>query len=586
VSKENSITKSKLHKKVIPSIIELFNHNVFFLLASQLLIFFFGFLIILPVYNLGFEISLTTSGLNYLSLSNFPQFILNPFTLFFFIVIFIFLSILLVFEDVFLKRFFYFRSKNIPIKRINILYFSLKSTFDVFNRFRIRSIIYVWVLLFAFNLPFIAFNIRYHSLLRYIVSETSGLIIWIVLFTSYLISILLIQRRQKNSVFRHIGWNILQGVFFLILYIISIMVLLVLVSIFIPKEIAITAFISIFDRFNSLFSFTIFILSTLFHYALYTVTSSKALLLKDDDSLKVYPKTTSLYFSKSTKFFVSIMLFGVVLFDSILIFNITRHGSLLQTVTIDQVQVTSHRGFSMRYPENTLVSIEGAINAFADVVEMDVRVTQDNQFVILHDDNLLRTTGINVSVARLPIDVVTSIDAGRWFSPEFTGERIPSLIQALELTKGRINVNLDLKLTARQVDLIPDLVAIIDEYEMQYQVLLTSTCLPCLEKAKEVNPNIQTGFITYRINPSLLDNPLIDLVSMRSTFVTQPVVMQVQAANKKILVWTVNSRTEIERLSNLGVNNIITSRPDYVKQVLFELSADRFIMHLIRIILN
>jgi glycerophosphoryl diester phosphodiesterase len=177
-------------------------------------------------------------------------------------------------------------------------------------------------------------------------------------------------------------------------------------------------------------------------------------------------------------------------------------------------------------------------------------------------------------------------DAGQWFSMEFSGEKIPSLVQALETTKGRINVNLDLKLTARQVHLIPDLVAIIDQYDMQYQVILTSTCLPCLEKAKEINPNIQTGLITYRINPSLLNNPLIDYVSMRSTFVTQQIVLQVQSSNKKILVWTVNSRSEVERLSNLGVNNIITSRPDYVKQVLFELNADRFIVHLFRIILN
>jgi glycerophosphoryl diester phosphodiesterase len=545
-----------------------------------------GFLLLLPIINLGFEVSLSTSGLSYLSLSNLIRFVLNPLTIFFMGMIFILLSVFLVFEDVFLKRFFYFRSKNIPIKRLNLIYFSIKSTFDVFWKVKIKSILYVWILLFAFNLPFIVFSIRYHPLLRYIVSETSSPVLWSLTLTLYLVSIIVIQRRVKGSVMKHIGWNVFQGVFFLILYIVSLIFLLILVSMLVPKTYAISAFVSVFDRFNRLFSVIIFVLSTLLHYALITVTSSKAYLLKNDETLKTNLKMTPTYFSKTTKTGFLVLLFSLIMFDSYLILNLTRHGSMLQNVSLDQVQVTSHRGFSLRYPENTLVAIEGAINAFADVVEMDVRVTQDNQFVILHDDNLLRTTGINTSVTRLPFDVVTSLDAGKWFGAEFIGEKVPSLIQALEATKGRINVNLDLKLTARQVQLIPDLVAIIDEFEMQYQVILTSTCLPCLEKAKEINPNIRTGLITYRINPSLLNNPLIDYVSMRSTFVTQQVVMQVQSSDKKILVWTVNSRSEIERLSNLGVNNIITSRPDYVKQVLFELNVDRFIVHLIRIILN
>ncbi len=551
-----------------------------------MIVFSIGFLLILPIINLGFEISLSTSGLSYLSLSNFIKFVFNPLTIFFIVMIFILLSVVLVFEDVFLKRFFYFRSQRTPIKRANLVYFSIKSTVEIFKKGRLKSILYVWIVLYAFNLPFIVFNIRYHSLLRYLISETSSFILWSFASIIYVIAMILIQRRYKGSVLKHIGWNVLQGAFFLILYITSLIFLLILVSFLVPREYAIPAFISSFDRFNSVFSLILFVLSTLFHYAWYTLTTTKAFLLKNDDILNINPKVTPSYFSRSTKVAFSILLCSMIALNSYLIFNITRHGSLLQNITLNQVQVTSHRGYSARYPENTLVAIEGAIEAFADVVEMDVRVTQDNQFVILHDDNLIRTTGINASVTRLPFDVVTSLDAGQWFSMEFSGEKIPSLVQAIETTKGRINVNLDLKLTARQVHLIPDLVAIIDQYDMQYQVILTSTCLPCLEKAKEINPNIQTGLITYRINPSLLNNPLIDYVSMRSTFVTQQIVLQVQSSNKKILVWTVNSRSEVERLSNLGVNNIITSRPDYVKQVLFELNADRFIVHLFRIILN
>ncbi|PKM64356.1 MAG: glycerophosphodiester phosphodiesterase, partial [Firmicutes bacterium HGW-Firmicutes-20] len=175
---------------------------------------------------------------------------------------------------------------------------------------------------------------------------------------------------------------------------------------------------------------------------------------------------------------------------------------------------------------------------------------------------------------------------GKWLNPKFAGTRIPTLRETLEFTKGKVGVNLDLKLTESQSYVIPDLVAIIDEFEMQYQVLLTSTCLTCLEMVKEINPNIQTGYITYRITPVLLANPSIDVISMKSSFVTQSIVSQVHGANKKILVWTVNSRSEIERMSRLGVNNIITDRPFYAKEVIFKLTADRFIVTLLKVILN
>jgi len=121
---------------------------------------------------------------------------------------------------------------------------------------------------------------------------------------------------------------------------------------------------------------------------------------------------------------------------------------------------------------------------------------------------------------------------------------------------------------------------------MQYQVLITSTCLQCLVMVKELNPNIQTGYITYSITPALLNNSAIDVISMKSSFVTQSIIRQVHDANKKILVWTVNSRAEIERMSRLGVNNIITDRPFYAKEVIFELTADRLVVTLVKIILN
>jgi glycerophosphoryl diester phosphodiesterase len=191
-----------------------------------------------------------------------------------------------------------------------------------------------------------------------------------------------------------------------------------------------------------------------------------------------------------------------------------------------------------------------------------------------------------MAVSSLSLESVQSLDAGKWVNSKFAGTRVPTLREALEFTKGKVGINLDLKLSVNQSFVIPDLIALIDEFDMQYQVLLTSTCLTCLVMAKELNPNIQTGYITYQITPALLANSYIDVISMKSSFVTQSIVRQVHNANKKILVWTVNTRSEIERMSHLGVDNIITDRPFYAKEVIFKLKGDRFIVTIFKIILN
>jgi glycerophosphoryl diester phosphodiesterase len=322
------------------------------------------------------------------------------------------------------------------------------------------------------------------------------------------------------------------------------------------------------------------------HYALNTVTSS---LSANIDHHELFEQQSfdskSIFQSPRRKLFLGILTLFLVV-NVYYTLGIIRHGSILQSSSLNQTTVTSHRGYSSVTPENTIVAIEKAIEVFADVVEFDVRVTSDSQFVLLHDDNLLRTTGLNMSVIRLTLDSIQELDAGKWFSSDFEGTRIPTLQEALETTKGRINVNLDLKLNENQIYLLPRLVEIIDEYEMQFQIVITSTCFRCLHVIKELNPNIQTGYITYRITPSLLNDLNIDVLSVKASFVTQSMVDQIHQSGKQIFVWTVNTRAEIERMRNLGVNNIITSRPTYVKEVLFELSADRFILNLIRIILN
>lgn len=108
-------------------------------------------------------------------------------------------------------------------------------------------------------------------------------------------------------------------------------------------------------------------------------------------------------------------------------------------------QIVGHRGSSADRPENTLASFERAIAAGATAVEVDVRRSKDGALILRHDDELGRTTNSTGLVREKTLAELRKLDAGAWFGPQFAGERIPTLTEALVLCRGRCDILLDLK---------------------------------------------------------------------------------------------------------------------------------------------
>ena len=105
----------------------------------------------------------------------------------------------------------------------------------------------------------------------------------------------------------------------------------------------------------------------------------------------------------------------------------------------------AHRGASAYAPENTLPAFEIAVTQGAVVLEIDVRLTRDDEVVVIHDARVDRTTDGTGEVERMTLSEIRSLDAGRWFGDEWTGTHIPSLQQVLERFAGRVLVDIDLK---------------------------------------------------------------------------------------------------------------------------------------------
>jgi len=99
----------------------------------------------------------------------------------------------------------------------------------------------------------------------------------------------------------------------------------------------------------------------------------------------------------------------------------------------DRPVVIAHRGHSIAVPENTLEAYRRAIELGAEMIECDVNITRDGELVMIHDWTLDRTTNGSGPVGALTLEAIRELDAGAWFAPEFTGLRVPTTIEAIEL---------------------------------------------------------------------------------------------------------------------------------------------------------
>lgn len=111
-----------------------------------------------------------------------------------------------------------------------------------------------------------------------------------------------------------------------------------------------------------------------------------------------------------------------------------------------RIILAAHRGDRERCPENTLPAFESALRFGVDMIETDVHMTADGHLIILHDRNLKRTTGHDGFANEMSLQEIRELDAGAWFSKEFSGTRVPTLEEFIELIRDTdVLINWELK---------------------------------------------------------------------------------------------------------------------------------------------
>ncbi len=211
----------------------------------------------------------------------------------------------------------------------------------------------------------------------------------------------------------------------------------------------------------------------------------------------------------------------------------------------------AHRGANKLAPENTLKSFRKAIELGADMIELDVRATKDREIVVIHDADISRTSNGKGYVREYTLEELRKFDFGE-------GEKIPTLKEVLELAKGKILVNIELK----EPDIVPEVVKIINETGMIDQVIVSSFIHPALLMVKKIEPRIKTAILfgCYPVDiVGLAADAMANFINPYFEAVDENMVKIARDAGLGVMPWTVDDENHMKRLIKLGVNAVITN---------------------------
>lgn len=216
-----------------------------------------------------------------------------------------------------------------------------------------------------------------------------------------------------------------------------------------------------------------------------------------------------------------------------------------------------HRGAASLEPENTLRSFRRAVAEGADAIELDLRLTRDGHLVVLHDADVDRTTGGSGPVAGMTLDEIKHLDAG-------LGERIPAFEEVLEATELPIHAELKVAEAAEP------LAALIRKRRLAERVTPISFAPEALRRVKLSLPDLPVGLILSGGSPGLAEARSVDasLVSPQATYLDAAIVESYLRAGLRVTTWTVNEPEEMRRVLGLGVDGIVTDRPDLLSELI------------------
>lgn len=235
----------------------------------------------------------------------------------------------------------------------------------------------------------------------------------------------------------------------------------------------------------------------------------------------------------------------------------------------------AHRGFSGKYPENTMLAFEKALEAGCEGIEMDVHLTKDGEVVIVHDEKIDRTSDQKGLVKDMTYEELCKADFSYKYKGQVPFQKIPTLREYFELVKDEeIVTNIELKTGVFEYPGIEKKVYdLIKEYHLEEKVAISSFNHYSVMRMKELDPSLYCGFLTesWIINAgAYVRSCKVEALHPLFRMLNEEVTKELKENGCEINTWTVNTEEDIEKMINIEVNGIISNYPDKVNRILQE----------------
>ncbi len=241
--------------------------------------------------------------------------------------------------------------------------------------------------------------------------------------------------------------------------------------------------------------------------------------------------------------------------------------------------VFAHRGFSGEFPENTMVAFQKAIQVKADLIELDVTLSEDREIVVIHDDDLDRTTKLVGNVRKFEAKILNELDAGSWFSRKFRKEKIPLLKDVFRLIqKSKTDLNIEIKSTALDPHLNENSIELsvlnlISRFQLLPRIVISSFSWECLERIRNLNQDIKLGVLVGDGSGDVLEaivfGKKIKAWSIHPSMedASEENLRSISENNFLSVVYTVNEEEEMKRFLSRGADGLFTNFPKLMREL-------------------
>ena len=252
--------------------------------------------------------------------------------------------------------------------------------------------------------------------------------------------------------------------------------------------------------------------------------------------------------------------------------------------------IIAHQGSSLDLPPNTLEAFQLALDQGADIIELDIWRSKDGTWIVIHDRNLSRITGVNKDITKLTFEEIQLLDAGYNFSDSSgnylyrnKGYKIPSLEQVFKQFNNE-KINIEIKTVSKLG--LSDLVQMIKKYQMEKKVLVVSFSYNVIKKFRKISNNqiataasksdimrmIYFGKLPwYKIRFDAFQMPFYSKKVERYGLKNTEWIGKMRSKGMEVHYWTVDNSEDIKKAFSIGAGGVITNKPKIAYDLLVQM---------------